>query len=177
MNDVNTRFDRPLLWMLASLCLSSALLTTPASAEIYKWTDENGLVHFGDRPPQGQQAQSISTPEAAWPDNGEIESAPETPQAAPADASNDTATDEQEPVPLTAAQARREKMANERKERSEAQGEMERMCQKHRKRLTQMEPARRVFYTNEQGESVRMDDDMRMKLIEEDRSYINENCD
>jgi len=51
------------------------------------------------------------------------------------------------------------------------------MCQKHRKRLTQMEPARRVFYTNEQGESVRMDDDLRMDLIEEDRSYINENCD
>ena len=68
-------------------------------------------------------------------------------------------------------------MANERKERAEAQAEMEIMCQKHSKRLTQMEPARRVFYTNEQGESVRMDDDLRTKLIEEDKSYISENCD
>jgi hypothetical protein len=39
-----------------------------------------------------------------------------------------------------------------------------------------MEPARRVFYTNEQGESVRMDDDERMALIEESRAFLAENC-
>ena len=163
-------------WLL--LALVTGLVSTHSLAgEIYKWTDENGLVHFGDRPPQGQQAQSISTPEAAWPDGDETESAPDTQEAAPADASMDTATDEEEPVPLTAAQARREKMASDRKERAEAQAELELMCQKHSKRLTQMEPARRVFYTNEEGESVRMDDDLRMELIAEDKSYINENCD
>ena len=53
-------------WLL--LALATGLVTTHSLAgEIYKWTDENGLVHFGDRPPQGQQAQSINTPEAAWP--------------------------------------------------------------------------------------------------------------
>ncbi len=167
-----THIPTVLLTLVTGLVSANAL-----AGEIYKWTDENGLVHFGDRPPQGQQAQSISTPEAAPPDDDETESAPEAQEAAPADASIDTAAGEEEPVPLTAAQARREKMAIERKERSEAQAEMELMCQKHRKRLTQMEPARRVFYTNEQGESVRMDDDLRMELIKEDRSYINENCD
>ena len=167
-----THIPTVLLTLVTGLVSANAL-----AGEIYKWTDENGLVHFGDRPPQGQQAQSINTLEAAPPDDDETEPAPEAQEAAPADASVDTAAGEEEPVPLTAAQARREKMAIERKERAEAQAEIEVMCQKHSKRLTQIEPARRVYYTNEQGESVRMDDDLRTSLIEEDKSYINKNCD
>ena len=30
----------------------------PASAEIYKWVDEQGKVHYGDRPPQTQASQA-----------------------------------------------------------------------------------------------------------------------
>ena len=32
-----------------------ATLSTPAVCEIYKWTDENGVTHFGSQPPPGQQ--------------------------------------------------------------------------------------------------------------------------
>jgi hypothetical protein len=46
----------------------------------------------------------------------------------------------------------------------------------HRQRLEQLEPARRVFYTDETGESVRMDDDQRLALIEESRAFLDENC-
>ncbi len=35
-----------------------SLFLDPLQAEIYKWTDENGQVHFGDRPPD-QKAQKI----------------------------------------------------------------------------------------------------------------------
>lgn len=27
----------------------------PVSAQVYKWTDENGVTHFGSQPPAGQQ--------------------------------------------------------------------------------------------------------------------------
>jgi len=30
------------------------------SADIYQWTDDNGKVHFGDKPPDQQQAKDIS---------------------------------------------------------------------------------------------------------------------
>ncbi len=53
MKDTNTRFTHPLRWILTSLCLSSTLLYTPASAEIYKWTDANGETQYSQLPPPG----------------------------------------------------------------------------------------------------------------------------
>lgn len=45
-----------LLAMTALLLLSSAA----ASAEsVYKWTDKEGVTHFGDRQPAGQQSESV----------------------------------------------------------------------------------------------------------------------
>ena len=32
-------------------------------AEVYRWVDENGKVHFGDRPPRGVQTESLDLPE------------------------------------------------------------------------------------------------------------------
>lgn len=34
-----------------SLLVFSALACSPAQAEIYRWTDKNGVVHYGDNPP------------------------------------------------------------------------------------------------------------------------------
>ena len=33
------------------------ILSFPISAQIYKWTDENGTVHFGSQPPPGQKQE------------------------------------------------------------------------------------------------------------------------
>lgn len=35
-------------------------LTPPVVAEIYRWTDENGKVHFGDKAPQNSKAEDVS---------------------------------------------------------------------------------------------------------------------
>ena len=51
MNDAKTRFTYLLRCILASLCVSSALFLTPASAEIYKWTDANGETQYSQIPP------------------------------------------------------------------------------------------------------------------------------
>jgi hypothetical protein len=79
-------------------------------------------------------------------------------------------------TPQSAAQQRRERMTQEREERREAREETEQMCARHRSRLEQMEPARRVFVTNEDGESERLDDDQRMALINESKEFIAKNC-
>ena len=31
----------------------------PVSAQVYKWVDENGVTHYGERPPQGRQATEV----------------------------------------------------------------------------------------------------------------------
>ena len=39
--------------------LSLFLYSFSLSAEVYKWTDENGRTHFGDQPPLNQLSESI----------------------------------------------------------------------------------------------------------------------
>jgi len=39
-----------------------------------------------------------------------------------------------------------------------------------------MEPSRRVFYTDESGQTVRMDDEERVSLVKEDKEFIAKNC-
>jgi hypothetical protein len=46
---------------VASLLLALGLATS-ASAKIYKWTDEEGNVHYGDEPPQGAEAVDLPPP-------------------------------------------------------------------------------------------------------------------
>ena len=46
--------------LLACLCLA-ALLASPASiADLYKWVDENGKVHYGDSPPENVKLKKIT---------------------------------------------------------------------------------------------------------------------
>lgn len=45
---------------MPSLFLSLLLLfALPVSAELYKWTDAEGKIHFGDRPPENQATESL----------------------------------------------------------------------------------------------------------------------
>jgi len=44
------------------LMLALIMCTTPglaAGASVYKWTDENGVTHFGDRQPTGSKAEQV----------------------------------------------------------------------------------------------------------------------
>lgn len=40
--------------MRKTLCLYLLCLVAPVSAEVYRWTDGEGKIHYGDRAPQGQ---------------------------------------------------------------------------------------------------------------------------
>lgn len=45
------------------LALAACMMAIPVLAtaqSVYKWTDENGVIHFGDRQPIGKQSESIS---------------------------------------------------------------------------------------------------------------------
>jgi hypothetical protein len=40
--------------------LAGLLNAVSATAEVYRWTDENGRVHFSDKPPRDRPAENIS---------------------------------------------------------------------------------------------------------------------
>lgn len=56
--------------LLVSLLLGAALLAPPAHGEVYRWVDDQGRLHFGDKPPNRETANSvpiISRPTPATP--------------------------------------------------------------------------------------------------------------
>jgi hypothetical protein len=149
---------------ILALVLACAGATNALAAEVFTWTDQDGIVHFSDMPSDAGESQKINVQEVYKP--GTVE--PPVPLSESQPEAGET--------PQSAAQQRRERIARERDERREVQAETEQLCSRRRQRLTQMEPARRVFYTDESGESVRMDDNKRMELIKEDKDYIAKNC-
>jgi len=152
-----------LLCLLAGL-IGSTGLPVAFATDVFTWTDEDGVVHYSDLPPEDVNSEQIDVPGLYKP--GTVE----TTTGATADQAEPGAT------PQSAAQQTRERIMEDRQERRTAREEIEQLCARHRTRLAQMEPARRVFFTNEAGESVRMDDDQRMGLIEESKEFIAKNC-
>jgi hypothetical protein len=150
--------------MLVALLWGSGL----AASEVYTWTDEDGVVHYSQTPRAQGKARVIEAGEAYKP--GTVDIAP------PVDKSR-AGPETSGAQPLTTAEARRQKLDQQRQARREQQEQSEHMCSLHRQRLEQMEPARRVFYTDESGETVRMDDDLRIGLIEESKAFLADNCD
>ena len=138
-----------------------ALAVTGITAEaqkMYKWTDENGVVHFSATPPPGQEVESTEMPPGA-------EKLGQDPSAlSPAsDMPNQ-------------AQLRRDEIAEKRDlARAEAEAR-EAQCAAKRAEVARLEPHRRVFYTNEKGETVRMDDQVRVDRVAAAKQFIQENC-
>ena len=163
-------------------CMAAFLLGTVSGStmagEIYSWTDENGVVHFGDRSPEGQNVRTIVIPETH---SSDISGASATPETASnlndsqAESNPGTPGNEEIP-PKSLADQKRDQMAKDRKENREKSEENKRKCAQHRQRLAHMEPSRRVIYTDEKGQSVRMDDVERISMVNEDKDFIAENC-
>ena len=159
--------------------LSFALLATAGFAlvfqssfakQIYTWTDENGVVHYVDTPPDHPDAQTVDAPEAYRP--GSISAVPVDPEVPTAgDPAGEAPADE-----LSAAEAARQELAQRRAERQAQQAEYDALCARARQQLAEVEPHRRVFFENEQGETERMDDEERVRLVEEYKAQIEKYC-
>jgi hypothetical protein len=145
------------LAILAVLLIGMGGLAVPAfAAEVYKWTDENGVIHFSDKKPVDRTAEVQSVPEDA----------PAT-EAAPSDASE---------AGPSAAQQRREDIERKARESQEQEERTQQQCQAWQAEVNRLEPNRRVFYTNEEGETERMDDVERTDRVAELKTLIAENC-
>ena len=61
----------PALWLILGILAISALVVPPASADIYRWEDESGVIHFTDDPStipakfKGTSREILKTPPAA----------------------------------------------------------------------------------------------------------------
>ena len=73
----NSKLFRALLHFLVLTAV-----TAPAYAQVYKWVDERGVTHYGERPPQGRKASEVPHRLGTPPAPGAVrESAPQQDRA------------------------------------------------------------------------------------------------
>jgi hypothetical protein len=162
--DTRMRFTIFFAGMMIIVC---TLWAPPSAAqdEVYRWVDENGVVHFGDRAPQQQEAEVVSIPQSS----GVTPQSPYNPgPVEPADG--------QEPQPSAAQQAR-DARAEARQEREAKAEVIAKNCETARNVISQLEPSPRVNVTHEDGTVTRMDDNDRLEELARARAFVSENCD
>lgn len=147
-----------LLAVTVALCLSMSGQAIAQNKKLYSWTDENGVVHFTDTKPEGQAA--------------EVRDIPDADQQAVARPYQPPATDGQPSL----AQQRREEIQRSNQQARAEKAIKDRNCAAKRAEVARLEPNRRVFFTNEQGETERMDDVERTNQVAAAKAYIAANC-
>jgi len=153
---MNKVFLLLVITIISCLCVSTA--ASAQSKQMYSWTDENGVVHFTDERPAGKEVSVIDIPDSE----------------PPAEASLAVPTDEANEPSL--AQQRRDEISARRQENREQAAVLEAECAAKRAEVERLEPHRRVFFTNEEGETERMDDVERTNQVAEARAFIEANC-
>jgi hypothetical protein len=143
-------------FFVALMCLFVTVVTEAQDKKLYSWTDENGTVHFSDTRPEGQEVQEQIIPQ-------EDAQASDSPY-------QDVASGP------SAAQQKREEIARKSEEAQINKAVNSVQCSSWQAEVDRLEPNRRVFYTNEKGETERMDDVERTNRVAELKSQIARNC-
>lgn len=142
--------------LLLCLCLFAAPL---AMAGTYRWVDENGQTHFGDRPPANAKSDELNLdPPPADPDNA--------------------ARDRHQRMQDFLEQSEQERAErNERESRQQAvAAERQARCEALRGRLKYLKSVSRIYRVNNNGERVYVDEEENERLRREFRTRVQEEC-
>lgn len=133
--------------------------STPALAEVYKWVDSAGKVHYADQPPS-VDAQTVR-----------------------ASSSSQGAITQEATRALDAREQdyqKRKKDADEAKAKADKEAALARAkqenCDKARNNLTTLQSKPRVYSTNAAGQRVYLDDRARADALANSQKAIAENC-
>ncbi|MDX1402883.1 MAG: DUF4124 domain-containing protein [Woeseiaceae bacterium] len=145
--------------VLATLLLLA--LAGHASGQIYKVTDEDGNVHFTDKP-VGEQAERVAI--------SSRRTNPERVQAA-VDARAEAAAKAAEEAAQATPQGPTEEELQARRE------ERAKQCQKYRERLQRFVQSRRIYREDENGERVYLSEEEMQETRENAENKVQEYCD
>lgn len=146
----------------ATLVTGALLYAAPATAgEIYKYTDADGNVHYGDRPTGNPTEERLAIVSRST-DPAAVQARIEARQA------RDATRDER--------RAAREEEAQAETEARSAAADRAAKCQENRSRLQTYTESRRLYREDENGERVYLDDDGREEAMQQVRDRIDEYC-
>ena len=137
------------------------LLAVSAAAwgGIYKWVDDNGQVHYGERPPQAGGGEQV-----------EVEPGP-----APDAAAAQRRAKQQKFMRAIDEERRVQESARQKAEQKAAQ--RQRRCARARDRLRTYQRSNRVYRLDAQGNRVFLPDSSREQAIRQSRQEIQRWCD
>ena len=145
------------MFATTALTMSAGVLAD----DIYKWTDEEGTVHYGDRPTGAPTEERLDMTFSRT-DGNAVRSRVQARQERQAQ------REEQKSV---AAAAAREAADNE-----AAEAERQQACENARARLESYLQSRRVYRTDENGERVYLDDTEREQARKRAEDQVTEFC-
>ena len=123
--------------LIVALVLGGSLLSGAASAQIYKWTDSEGRVHFGDSAPPDQKVDTVSVHESAKQDQA-------------ADVSEQAMMERQRRVTQALEEERLEKEKHQAEEK-EAAAKKAAYCERFKNRLERLDSSSTVYSENPDG--------------------------
>ena len=128
-----------------------------AGAEMYKWVDEYGEVHYTQSKPVGQSAEVIKPPPKV---------------------DSEAALKKLEEQKKQASSLREERLEKAKKQEESEEKESERaaQCEEARKELGELLRAQRVFTTDAKGEQVQVGEEERLAAIGQAQQKIAEIC-
>ena len=145
---------------MKGLIILLCLLTTPIlHAGTYRWVDENGQTHFGDRPPANAASDEITL-------------------SAPALSSDPAARERKQRVNEFLEQNQRERAERNKveAEREARAAKQEARCQALRARLKYLKSVSGIYRLNSEGERVFINDEENERFREEFRARVQREC-
>lgn len=153
--------------MLVRIALSVLLLglAMPASAQLYKWLDPEGRVHYTDQPPppDAKQDQKLNIKKTQ-------------PGTVPAPSSEEKPASQSYQERELEFKKRKVEQEQSQAKATEQEKQEQDLCRSARQRLATFQEAGRVYSVDEKGERVYTDDAARQRYLDEAQQDIAKHC-
>ncbi|MEM7209169.1 MAG: DUF4124 domain-containing protein [Pseudomonadota bacterium] len=143
----------------ALLCACSSLFISQSLAAVYKWVDEDGQIHFSDKPPAQRESESVTIKATPSTDAASLEQRRKT---------------QQETLEsLTQARKEREQKSAE---KAAAKQKRKQDCDKLAARIAHSERINRYYRYGDDGEIIYLSDEQGDALRQRLKSQYQANC-
>lgn len=134
------------------------LLSFPSYAEVYKWVDKDGNVHYGDKPVNNSTEMNVQLSDDST------------------DGPSNSNRSERRQKILDALREDREEKEKQRAEEKKKKKKLKRQCQWAKDQLQGYENASGIYDLDKDGKRVMMSDKQRNKFTNKLRSDIKKHC-
>lgn len=145
--------------MAALLALALTVPAAGLASDIYKWVDEDGVVHFGDRPAEDTRVEAVQVASERT-DPAEVRARVEARRSARAEPAGD---------PAAAQGLTEEEIEAQERERAEK-------CTQFKERLQKFLTSRRLYREDENGERVYLDEEETLAARADVQEKVLEYC-